>query len=54
MDQSSGKTDVERLVDHALAAQPAIDAQLRHQVDGALLQHAGAHPALDIVAAARF
>ena len=42
------------VVDHALAAQPLIDAEIGHQVDGALLQHAGAHAAFDVLAAARF
>ena len=47
------EADVERLVDHAFAPQPLVDAELVHQVDGALLQHAGAHATLDVVAAAR-
>ena len=53
VDQLAGKADVERLVDHALAAQPGIDAEVGHQVDGALLQHAGAHAAFDVFAALR-
>ena len=54
MDQLAGEADVERLVDHALAAQPLVDAEVGHQVDGALLQHAGAHAVFDVGAAARF
>ena len=30
-----------------------VDAEVGHQVDGALLQHAGAHAAFDVVAAPR-
>ena len=37
------EADVDRLVDHAFAPQPLIEAELMHQVDRALLQHAGAH-----------
>ena len=33
--------------------QPLAGAEFVHQLDGALLQHAGAHAALDVVAAAR-
>ena len=48
------EADVDRLVDHAFAPQPLVEAQFVHQVDGALLQHAGAHAVLDVGAAARF
>ena len=48
------EADVDRLVDHAFAAQPLIEPKLGHQVDGALLQHAGAHAVFHIGAAARF
>ena len=47
------EADVDRLVDHAFAPQPLVEAELVHQVDGALLQHAGAHAILHIGAAAR-
>ena len=54
VDQLAGKADVEPIVDHALAAQTLIDTEIGHQIDGALLQHTGAHAAFDILAAARF
>ena len=47
------EADVDRLVDHAFAPQPLIEAKFVHQVDRALLQHAGAHAILHIGAAAR-
>ena len=53
VDQLAREADVERVVDHALAAQAGIDAELGHQVDGALLQHAGADAAFDVLAALR-
>lgn len=46
--------DVDRLVDHALAAQALVEAEFGHQVDRALLQHTGAHAVLNVRAAARF
>ncbi len=46
--------DIEPRIGHALAVQPLAGAKLVHQVDGALLQHAGADAVLDVVAAARF
>ena len=49
----SPKRMIDRLVDHAFAPQPLVEPQLGHQVDGALLQHAGAHAILHIGAAAR-
>ena len=48
------EADVDRLVDHAFAPQPLVEPELGHQVDGALLQHAGAHAIFHIGAAARF
>ena len=48
------EADIDRLVDHALAAQPLVEPKLGHQVDRALLQHAGAHAVFHIGAAARF
>ena len=48
------KPDVEARIGHALAMQPLAGAELVHQIDGALLQHAGAHAAFDVVAALRF
>ena len=53
VDQLAAEADVDRLVDHAFAPQPLIEAELAHQVDRALLQHAGAHAVLHIGAAAR-
>ena len=53
VDDAAAEADVEPRVGHALAMQPLAGAELVHQVDGALLQHAGAHAALDVVAAAR-
>ena len=44
---------VDRLVDHAFAPQPLIEAEFTHQVDRALLQHAGADAMLDVVAVVR-
>ncbi len=55
MDQLAvAEADVDRLVDHAFAPQPLVQAELAHQIDGALLQHAGAHAVFHIGAAARF
>ena len=48
------EADVDRLVDHALAAHALIKPKLGHQVDGALLQHAGAHAIFHVSAALRF
>ena len=48
------EADIDRLVDHALAAQPLVEPKLGHQVDRALLQHAGTHAVFHIGAAARF
>ena len=48
------KSDVEARVGHALAMQPLAGAEFVHQIDGALLQHAGADAAFDIVAALAF
>ena len=53
VDDAAAEADVEPRVDHALALQPLAGAELVHQVDGALLQHAGADAAFDVVAAAR-
>ena len=53
MDQLAAEADVDRLVDHAFAPQPLVEAELTHQVDRALLQHAGTHAVLHIGAAAR-
>ena len=55
MDQLAvAEADVDRFVDHALAAQPLVEPKLGHRVDGALLQHAGTHAVFHIGAAARF
>ena len=54
VDRAAVIADVEPRVGHALAMQPLAGAKLVHQIDGAVLQHAGADAALDIVAAARF
>src|SRR4029077_1275188 len=51
---AAAEADVDRLVDHAFAPQPPVEPELGHQVDGALLQHAGAHAVLHVGAAARF
>src|SRR5215211_847171 len=50
----AGELQLDSLVDEALAAQAIADAHLLEQVDGALLEHAGPDPALDVLAAARF
>ena len=42
----------ESAMDQALAAETFADAGFVHQVDGALLEHAGAHALLDVLAAA--
>ena len=44
---------LDALVDEPLAPQPVADAHLDQQVDRALLEHAGADAALDVLAAAR-
>ena len=54
VDQLVLEADVDRLVDHAFAAHPLIEPELRHQIDSALLQHAGAHATFYVGAAARF
>ena len=53
VDDAAAEADVEPRVGHALAMQPLAGAELVHQIDGALLQHAGAHAAFDVVAAPR-
>ena len=53
VDDAAAEADVEPRVGHALAMQPLAGAEFVHQRDGALLQHAGAHAALDVVAAPR-
>jgi hypothetical protein len=40
------------VVHESLALEPLTDAHLDQQVDGALLEHAGAHPVLDVLARA--
>ena len=46
------EAQLDPVVDHALAAKAIRKTQLREQVDRALLEHAGANPVLDVVAAA--
>ena len=47
------EADVEDAIGHALPHQAVSHAELMHQVDRALLEHAGAHAPLHILAAAR-
>ena len=46
------EADLEAVMDEALALQPLAGADLGHQVDGALLEHAGADRGLDRLARA--
>ena len=48
------ETDIEGRIDHAFAMQPLAAADFVHQIDGMLLEHAGADTTFDILAAARF
>ena len=50
----AGKTQLEPVVHQALALEPRANAKRIQQVDGALLEQAGALALLDVVAAARF
>jgi hypothetical protein len=54
MDEPVAEADVERVVDHAFAPEPRVEAERVHHLDGALLEHAGAYAALDVLAGARF
>ena len=47
------EAQLEAVVDEALAVQALGDAGLVEQVDGRLLEHAGAHARLDVLARAR-
>ena len=53
MDGAAAEADVEPVVDHAFAAHAPVEAEIGERVDRAGLQHAGAHPRLDMGAAAR-
>src|SRR3981189_3985427 len=54
MDEAVAEADVERMVDHAVATHARAEPELMDQIDGALLEHAGAHARLDMLAAAGF
>ena len=50
---AAAEAQLDALVDHPLAVQALRHAGLIEQVDGALLEHAGAHAPLDVVARAQ-
>jgi hypothetical protein len=54
MDDAAVEPDIETRIEHAFFVQPFAGAEIVHQIDGALLQHAGADAALDVIAAVRF
>ena len=47
------EAQLDAVVDEALGVHPLADADLVHQVHRALLEHAGAHALLDVLAVAR-
>ena len=49
----AAEAQLDALVDHPLAVQAVGHAGLGQQVDGALLEHARAHPLLDVLARAQ-
>src|SRR5262249_31629843 len=53
MNEFTREADVEYAIGHALAHQAIGDAELMHEVDRAMLQHAGADAAFDVIAASR-
>ena len=47
------ETQLDAVMDDALAVSRSADADLRQQIDGSLLEHAGPDALLDVLAAAR-
>ena len=50
----TGKSQLDAIVDESFALQSRADSGLHHQLDGAVLQHAGANAALAIFARLAF
>ena len=51
---AAGEAQFETAMDQALAAETPADSRFIHQIDGALLEHAGADALLDVLAAPVF
>ena len=51
---AAAEAQLDAVVEQAFAAHPLADAGFGEEVDRALLQHAGAHAMLDVLAVARF
>jgi hypothetical protein len=47
---AAAEAQLDAVLDEALATQPLVEPQLGEQVDGALLEHAGANALLDVLA----